>query len=64
MVQSVCVEVDKGIVDVAGTNGETTTQGHDGLAQRCQQYYQTGARFAKWRAVLKIGATEPLELAI
>jgi len=64
MVQSVCVEVDKGTVDVAGTNGETTTQGHDGLAQRCQQYYQAGARFAKWRAVLKIGATEPLELAI
>ncbi|CAM6008875.1 unnamed protein product [Sphagnum balticum] len=58
------IKVDKGTVDLAGTNGETTTQGHDGLAQRCQQYYQAGARFAKWRAVLKIGATEPSELAI
>ncbi len=50
------IKVDKGTVDLAGTNVETTTQGHDGLAQRCQQYYQAGARFAKWRAVLKIGA--------
>ncbi len=58
------IKVDKGTVDLAGTNGETTTQGHDGLAQRCQQYYQAGARFAKWRAVLKIGVTEPSELAI
>lgn len=58
------IKVDKGTVDLAGTNGETTTQGHDGLAARCQQYYKAGARFAKWRAVLKIGPTEPSELAI
>lgn len=58
------IKVDKGTVDLAGTNGETTTQGIDGLAQRCQQYYNAGARFAKWRAVLKIGKTEPSELAI
>ncbi|KAJ6673547.1 FRUCTOSE-BISPHOSPHATE ALDOLASE [Salix viminalis] len=51
-------------VDLAGTNGETTTQGLDGLGQRCAKYYEAGARFAKWRAVLKIGATEPSELAI
>jgi fructose-bisphosphate aldolase class I len=58
------IKVDKGTVDLAGTNGETTTQGHDGLAQQCQQFYQAGARFAKWRAVLKIGVIEPSELAI
>lgn len=58
------IKVDKGTVELAGTNGETTTQGHDGLAGRCQQYYQAGARFAKWRAVLKIGLTEPSELSI
>lgn len=58
------IKVDKGTVDLAGTNGETTTQGLDGLAQRCQQYYNAGARFAKWRAVLKIGPTEPSELSI
>ncbi|KNA08949.1 hypothetical protein SOVF_158110 [Spinacia oleracea] len=58
------IKVDKGTVELAGTNGETTTQGLDGLAQRCAQYYTAGARFAKWRAVLKIGPTEPSPLAI
>jgi fructose-bisphosphate aldolase class I len=58
------IKVDKGTVELAGTNGETTTQGLDGLAQRCQQYYAAGARFAKWRAVLKISATEPSQLSI
>ncbi|KAF5747825.1 fructose-bisphosphate aldolase cytoplasmic isozyme [Tripterygium wilfordii] len=58
------IKVDKGTVELAGTNGETTTQGLDGLAQRCQKYYEAGARFAKWRAVLKIGLTEPSQLAI
>jgi len=58
------IKVDKGTVELAGTNGETTTQGLDSLAQRCAQYYTAGARFAKWRAVLKIGPTEPSQLAI
>ncbi|CAA2973945.1 fructose-bisphosphate aldolase 6, cytosolic [Olea europaea subsp. europaea] len=58
------IKVDKGTVELAGTNGETTTQGLDGLAQRCQQYYAAGALFAKWRAVLKIGPNEPSQLAI
>lgn len=43
------IKVDKGLVPLAGTNGEDTTQGLDGLAERCIQYYQDGARFAKWR---------------
>jgi fructose-bisphosphate aldolase class I len=58
------IKVDKGTVELAGTNGETTTQGLDGLGARCAQYYAAGARFAKWRAVLKIGANEPSQLAI
>ncbi|XP_022716666.1 fructose-bisphosphate aldolase, cytoplasmic isozyme 1 [Durio zibethinus] len=58
------IKVDKGTVEIAGTNGETTTQGFDSLGARCQQYYKAGARFAKWRAVLKIGANEPSELSI
>lgn len=58
------IKVDKGTVELAGTNGETTTQGLDDLAQRCQKYYAAGARFAKWRAVLKIGPNEPSELAV
>ncbi len=47
-----------------GTKGETTTQGLDGLAERCAQYYSEGARFAKWRCVLKIGPNQPSQLAI
>ena len=43
---------------------ETTTQGLDGLLDRCREYYALGARFAKWRAVLKIGPNEPSQLAI
>lgn len=58
------IKVDKGTVELAGTNGETTTQGFDSLGARCAKYYEAGARFAKWRAVLKIGATEPSELSI
>lgn len=58
------IKVDKGVVELAGTNEETTTQGFDSLGVRCQEYYKAGARFAKWRAVLKIGVTEPSELAI
>ncbi|XP_071907626.1 fructose-bisphosphate aldolase 5, cytosolic-like isoform X2 [Coffea arabica] len=58
------IKVDKGVVELAGTNGETTTQGLDSLGARCAQYYRAGARFAKWRAVLKIGPTEPSELSV
>ncbi|KAK2118455.1 hypothetical protein P7K49_005342 [Saguinus oedipus] len=32
------IKVDKGVVPLAGTNGETTTQGLDGLSERCAQY--------------------------
>ncbi|KAK1310545.1 Fructose-bisphosphate aldolase cytoplasmic isozyme [Acorus calamus] len=58
------IKVDKGTVDLTGTNGEITTQGLDDLGKRCAKYYEAGARFAKWRAVLKIGPTEPSELSI
>jgi fructose-bisphosphate aldolase, class I len=58
------IKVDKGLVVLSGTNDETTTEGLDGLAQRCQEYYAQGARFAKWRSVLKIGQLEPSHLAI
>eukprot|EP01041_Mallomonas_annulata_P001909 gene1909-3691_t len=61
------IKVDKGIKPLAGTNGECVTQGMDDLDVRCAKYYQAGARFAKWRAVLHIkdtiGAT-PSQVAI
>lgn len=58
------IKVDKGVVDLAGTDGESTTQGLDGLAERCAKYYKEGARFAKWRCVLKIGAYQPSYLSM
>ncbi|XP_036402237.1 aldolase a, fructose-bisphosphate, b [Megalops cyprinoides] len=58
------IKVDKGVVPLAGTNGETTTQGLDGLYERCAQYKKEGADFAKWRCVLKITPTTPSRLAI
>ncbi|KAK9829379.1 hypothetical protein WJX72_005486 [[Myrmecia] bisecta] len=50
------IKVDTGLQVIPGTDGETTTQGLDNLGARCQAYYKQGARFAKWRAVIKIGS--------
>lgn len=58
------VKVDTGLVGIAGTDGETATQGLDALGARCARYYEGGARFAKWRAVLRIGPGAPSELAV
>lgn len=58
------IKVDKGTVNLAGTDGEFTTQGLDGLAERCEKYYKDGARFAKWRCVLKISSHTPSYLAM
>ncbi|XP_053153685.1 fructose-bisphosphate aldolase B [Hemicordylus capensis] len=58
------IKLDKGTAPLAGTNGETTIQGLDGLAERCAQYKKDGADFGKWRAVLKISETTPSALAI
>jgi len=58
------IKVDKGVVPLAGTDGETTTQGFDDLGKRCAEYYKQGARFAKWRAVIKISPQAPCELGI
>jgi fructose-bisphosphate aldolase, class I len=58
------IKVDKGTVNLAGTNQETTTQGLDSLAERCKKYKADGADFAKWRCTLKIGQLEPTSLAL
>ena len=49
------IKVDTGLQPLPGTDGETATQGLDGLADRCKAFYEQGARFAKWRAVIKVG---------
>lgn len=58
------IKVDQGTVLLPYFPGETVTQGLDGLAQRLSEYKQLGARFAKWRAVLHIGAGIPTPQAI
>lgn len=59
------IKVDKGVAPIPGTEDESSTQGLDGLAERCREYYGLGARFTKWRAVFKIASPHaPSELAI
>jgi len=60
------IKVDKGIMNIPGTDEETFTTGLDGLDKKCQEYYKAGARFAKWRAVLKIDVAKgcPSDLSI
>jgi len=49
------IKVDKGQASIMNAvEGETSTEGLDGLGARCAEYYKQGARFAKWRAVIKI----------
>ena len=49
------IKVDIGAKDMAGHPGEKITEGLDGLRDRLREYFQMGARFAKWRAVITIG---------
>lgn len=58
------IKVDKGMIPLPNTNDETATIGLEDLAKRCQEYYGMGIRFAKWRAVIKIGNGCPSDLAI
>jgi fructose-bisphosphate aldolase, class I len=47
--------VDKGAKPLARFPGEKVTEGLDGLRERMDEYVQLGARFTKWRAVIRIG---------
>lgn len=49
------IKVDMGAQDMAGRPGEKITDGLDGLRGRLNEYYELGARFAKWRSVITIG---------
>ena len=48
------IKVDRGAKPLAGSPDETVTEGLDGLRDRLKEYYDLGARFAKWRAVIRI----------
>jgi fructose-bisphosphate aldolase, class I len=50
------IKVDEGTQALPQCPGELVTVGLDKLAERLKKYYERGARFAKWRAVIDIGA--------
>src|SRR6202161_2054445 len=58
------IKVDEGTQALPGCPGELVTVGLDKLAERLRKYYDRGARFAKWRAVIDIGGTVPSMTAI
>ena len=53
------IKVDKGIKGIPFCDGESVTEGLDGLSERLDEYYELGARFAKWRAVINISNNSP-----
>jgi fructose-bisphosphate aldolase class I len=53
------IKVDGGTKPLAGFADEVVTEGLDGLRARLAEYAGMGARFAKWRAVIRIGAAIP-----
>ena len=58
------IKVDNSTHDLAGAPGENITEGLDGLRPRLAEYFLMGARFAKWRALIKIGEGRPSDYAI
>ena len=57
------IKVDKGLQPI-GESEETVTLGLDGLDERLKEYAALGARFTKWRAVIKIGDGMPTDECI
>jgi len=53
------IKVDLGAKPLAGADGETVTEGLDGLRERLAEYHSLGARFAKWRATYTITDSLP-----
>jgi fructose-bisphosphate aldolase class I len=58
------IKVDKGAKPLALAEGETVTEGLDGLRDRLAEYVDLGARFAKWRATYSIGEGLPSEYCV
>ena len=55
------IKVDEGLKDMDGHPNEKVTKGLDGLAGRLKEYYDMGARFAKWRAAFTICSNIPTQ---
>ena len=58
------IKVDTGAKRMVNSPIETITEGLDGLRERLEKYYELGARFTKWRAVICINKSYPSELAV
>jgi fructose-bisphosphate aldolase class I len=58
------IKVDTGAKPLAGSPDETVTEGLDGLRERLAEYRDLGARFAKWRAVIRIADALPTRACI
>jgi len=58
------IKVDTGLAALAKAPGETVTEGLDGLRERLHEYREIGARFTKWRAVIRIGPGTPSRYCI
>jgi fructose-bisphosphate aldolase class I len=58
------IKVDTGAKPLALFEGETVTEGLDGLRERLAGYRELGARFAKWRATYFIGDGRPTDFAV
>ena len=58
------IKVDKGLAPLESSPEETLTQGLDGLDERCKEYLTLGAKFTKWRAVIKISDDIPTDECI
>ncbi|MGP0594354.1 class I fructose-bisphosphate aldolase [Nitrospira sp. T9] len=58
------IKVDTGAKNLAGSPGEKVTEGLDGLRDRLSDYYKMGARFAKWRAVIRISEGLPSQTCL
>jgi fructose-bisphosphate aldolase class I len=58
------IKVDTGAKPLAGSPDEKITEGLDGLRERLEEYYEGGARFAKWRAVISIDDELPSRYAV
>ncbi len=58
------IKVDLGAKPLAGMESEKITEGLDGLRERLAEYWELGARFAKWRAVISIGEDQPSNTCI
>lgn len=58
------IKVDKGTVPLTNFPDEVVTEGLDGLKERLEEYFDMGARFAKWRAVISISDETPTDECI